>query len=49
VVDPFDVIAQELEDPADGVALNSGPQMAYVHVLGDVWAGEVDQDRFLWL
>jgi hypothetical protein len=43
VVNSQHVVAQELENTADGVSLNCGSQVTNMHVLGDVWTREVNK------
>ena len=37
VVDSLHVVTLELEDSANGLSHDCGPQVAHVHFLGDVW------------
>ncbi|MBA7619078.1 hypothetical protein ES703_26410 [subsurface metagenome] len=39
-----DFVAEEFVYPADAVANNGAPQMAYVHLLGNVRAGKIDNN-----
>ena len=52
------IVAHELEDTTNAISLNGRAQVADMHVLGNVWWWEIDQnallllwihDRFLWL
>jgi len=45
VVDPADIVAARLQQPADRIADDRRADVADVHLLGDVRAGEVDDDR----
>jgi len=36
VVDSLDIVVQELKNPTNRIALNSRPQMAHMHIFGDV-------------
>ena len=47
VVESEDVVADELEQAADAVADDCRAQVADVHLLGDVWRGEVDHGSLL--
>lgn len=44
VVHTENIMSLELKDAANTVSLDSGAQVTHMHVLGDVWRGEVNQN-----
>lgn len=49
VVDSLHIVTKELEDSANAISLNGGPQVTDVHVFGNVRTGKVNQHGWCFL
>merc|ERR1719186_890546 len=47
VVQPHHIVTEELQQPADAVSNNCGAEMPNMHLLSDVWGGEINNDLLL--